>query len=399
MTAQTEAPVHAPLTVATRDVVVRLVSASELTPYVDAWQGLAGRALFPNIFYEPWMALPAIEALENAEQLRFLLVFDGRGEELWGFVPFEIQSRCLRLPIRNLALWQHRYCYLTTPLLDANHAHEALNAFWRWIENNPLHAHILDTNWLLADGPFHALWTDFSLGRAVHMLNDFPRALYQPDCPLPVYLAQSLSRKSANRFGHRERQLARLGSIEYQTAATPKDVDAWIEYFLYLESAGWKGREGGRAFASFRPDAVYFRAVTKEAFERRRVILVSLTLDGRPIAMRHTLLAGKGAFAFRTAYDEDYAKYSPGTLLELEVMRQAYEHPSVEWMDSCAAPRHPHWNRFYRERRMVRRSLFSCGSPTGDFLISVLPLLRWVGKLILPAKNPEYLQISTKKGD
>jgi hypothetical protein len=360
---------------------------------------LAANAFVPNIFYEPWMALPAIEALESTEQLCFLLVFDATCKELWGFFPIEIQSRCLHLPIRNLALWQHRYCYLTSPLLDAAHARETLNAFWRWLEHNPLNAHVLDTNWLLADGPFHALWTDFALGRTSLMLNDFPRALYQPDCPLPSYLARSLSRKSAKRFEHRERLLSQLGSVEYRMAATATDAETWADDFLKLESAGWKGREGGRAFATYHPDAVYFRAITKEAFQRRRAMLLSLTLDGKPIAMRHTLLAGRGAFAFRTAYHETYAKFCPGTLLELEAMRLAYEHPSVEWMDSCAAPRHAHWNRFYRERRMVRRSLFSCGSQTGDFLISALPLMRWAGKLIAPNKTPDYLQISTRKGD
>ncbi len=399
MTVQTEAPIGAPLSIARRDVSVRLVTAPELLPHVDAWQRLAGNALVPNIFYEPWMALPAIEALQSTEQLRFLLVFDAACKELWGFIPLEIQSRCLHLPIRNLTLWQHRYCYLTTPLFNAAHARETLNAFWRWLEHNPLNAHLLDTNWLLADGPLHALWTDFALGRASHMLNDFPRALYQPHCPLPAYLAQNLSRKSAKRFEHRERLLSQMGSLEYKTARTHEEVDAWIEDFLKLESAGWKGGKGGRAFATFNPDAEYFRAVTKEAFLRRRVLLVSLMLNGKPIAMRHTLLAGRGAFAFRTAYDESYARFSPGTLLELEVMRQAYEHPAVEWMDSCAAPRHAHWNRFYRERRMVRRTLFSCGSQTGDFLISAMPLLRWAGKLISRRNTPEYLQISTRKGD
>jgi CelD/BcsL family acetyltransferase involved in cellulose biosynthesis len=399
MSVQTEVRIGAPLSIARRDVSVHLLTALELAPHADAWQRLAGNALVPNVFYEPWMALPAIEALESTEQLRFLLVFDAACKELWGFIPLEIKPHCLHLPIRNLALWQHRYCYLTSPLLDAAHARETLNAFWRWLEHNPLHAHVLDTNWLLADGPFHALWTDFALGRASHMLNDFPRALYQPECPLPSYLAQSLSRKSAKRLEHHERSLAQLGSVDYRMAATAADAETWVEEFLKLESAGWKGREGGRAFAIYEPDAAYFRGVTKEAFRRGRAMLLSLTLDGKPIAMRHTLIAGWGAFAFRTAYDENYAKFSPGTLLEFEVMRLAHEHPAVEWMDSCAAPRHPHWNRFYRERRMVRRSLFSCGSQTGDFVISTLPLMRWAGKLIAPNKTPEYLQISTKKGD
>jgi hypothetical protein len=49
---------------------------------------------------------------------------------------------------------------------------------------------------------------------------------------------------------------------------------------------------------------------------------------------------------------------------------------------------------------MIRRSLFSDGSIVGDLLLSVLPLLRWAGKLIRPRKTPNYLQISThSQGD
>jgi len=67
----------------------------------------------------------------------------------------------------------------------------------------------------------------------------------------------------------------------------------------------------------------------------------------------------------------------------------------VRWMDSCAAPRHVLLNRIWRERRMIRRSLFSDGSIAGDLLLSVLPLIRWAGKLLRPGNHPSYLQIST----
>jgi hypothetical protein len=316
---------------------------------------------------------------------------------MWGFVPLRIQDRCLHLPIRNLALWQHRYCYQTAPLLDATHAREALEAFWHWFEHNPLGAHILDTNWLLADGPFHALWTGSVSGRASLMLNDFPRALYQPDRPLAPYLSQVVSKKSCSEFARRESRLAGLGFLKFQSVTNLLELDAWIEDFLKLESAGWKGQPGGRAFALHEPDAAYFRTICREAFRRERVLLLSLLLDGKPIAMRHTLLAGCGAYAFRTAYDEAYSKYSPGTILELEMMRRIYALPGVQWMDSCAAPRHPQWNRVWRERRMIRRSLFSRGSTAGDFLISILPLARWGGKLVRTRGTPDYLQIATRR--
>jgi CelD/BcsL family acetyltransferase involved in cellulose biosynthesis len=379
---------------------VRVVRRTELAAHVDAWQKLSDAALFPNIAYEPWMALPALQNSPGKDNLYFVLVFDSSGKDLWAFIPLELQSKCLHLPIRNLALWQHRFCYVTAPLLHAAHARDALDAFWRWFESNPLGVHVLDTNWLLADGSFHALWIDFALGRVSVLLNDFPRALYRAGGSLSEYLSLAVSRKSQNEFQRRERRLAEIGKLEYKVAQTSAEADAWIGDFLRLEASGWKGHAaGGRAFATYQPDAVYFRAVTLDAFRRGRAMLLALTLDGKPIAMRHTVFAGDGAFAFRTAYDEKYAKHSPGTLLELEVMRRMSVHPHALWMDSCAAPRHVLLNRIWRERRMIRRALFSDGSFAGDLLLSGLPLIRWAGKLVRPNKTPGYLQISTHKGD
>ena len=375
------------------ETTARLVRANELAAYADAWQQLGDGALFPNVAYEPWMALPALESCDT-DKLYFLLVFDLEERELWGFFPLQLQSRCLHLPIRNLALWQHRYCYVTAPLLHAAHACQALDAFWRWFETNPLGAHVLDSNWLLADGPVHDLWVDFAIGRVAMMLNDFPRALYKTGKSLPSYLEQVVSRKSQNEFRRRKRRLAELGTLECQSAETPEAVDVWLDNFLELEAAGWKGEAGGRALAAYKPDAVYFRAITREAFRRGRVLLLSLTLNGKPIAMRHTLLAGEGAYALRTTYDETYWKYSPGTLLELEVMQRLQDYGQVKWVDSCAAPRHILLNRIWLERRMIRRSLFSDGSPAGDLLLSVLPLIRWAGKLIRPRQTLSYLQVS-----
>lgn len=405
MVSETTSPVRAGLDEraqpASARADVRLLNAEQLTAFLEAWRELASNCLLPNVFYEPWMLLPALDSASRLHRLRFLLILgpaSASGEKpLWGFFPLEIQSRCLRLPVRTLAFWQHRYCYLTLPLLHRDHVPAALEAFWRWFECNPLGCRILDTNWLLADGPFHRAWTEFTIGRASLLLNDFPRALFQPAEPVSEYLSHVVSRKGQNEFLRRERRLAEAGHLEYTTAQTSAEAAAWVDDFLRLEAMGWKGsEEEGKAFGIHAGDAAYFRDVTKAGFENNRVLLISLTLDGRPIAMRHTLLAGCGSYAFRTAYDEHYAKYSPGLLLELETMRRIEAHRQVLWMDSCAAPRHPLLNRIWRERRMLRRSLFSNGSISADLLISALPLARWIGKVLRPQATPAYLQISTK---
>jgi CelD/BcsL family acetyltransferase involved in cellulose biosynthesis len=376
---------------------VRILRANELPQYEPQWQELSKVAVSQNPFYEPWMALPAIAAAANKDSLYFVLIFGppnvGGDKPLWGFIPLEMQSRCLHLPIRNLALWQHRYCYLTVPLIDAEHVGEVLDAFWRWFQANPLGAAILDTNHLLADGPFHAAFSDFAIGRTALPLVTYARAFLNPVNPRRSYISSTIAKKRLKEYSRQERRLSEMGKLEYRVLSSVDDADTWAEDFLRLEASGWKGEEGGRAFRKYAPDAEYFRAITPEALKRNRLHFLALCLDGKPIAMKYSIMATDGGFTVRIAYDEAFAKYSPGILLELETIRQVVSSPEVRWLDSCAAPRHPMIDRLWAERRMIRRTLFSSGARKGEVIVSLLPLIRFIKKLVRPDATVSYFQI------
>jgi hypothetical protein len=364
--------------------VVRVVSAGELISYTEGWSKLADTAKVANAFYEPWVILPLLQAYPVPQNVQFLLVFgpkEKNGEEpLWGFFPIELLSKVFTLPLRAIAFWQHRWCYLTVPLIDANHAGETLKAFWSWFQNNPFGCRILDTKYFLAEGPLHHAWTDIVTGSSALMLGDFPRAFLNPSCDSAEYLSKLISKKHNDEYLRLERRLRELGTLEYRQLESRSEVSAWIHSFLELESQSWKGGSDGRALAKQADDASFLTALTEQGFAQSRVMLLSLELDGKPIAMKHNLLAADGGFAFRIAYDERFSKYSPGVLLELENIRRICVDKKTSWLDSCAAPRHVMANRIWSERRMIRRTLFSNGSRIGDFWISIFPLLRWAKK-------------------
>jgi CelD/BcsL family acetyltransferase involved in cellulose biosynthesis len=378
---------------------LQLINACEVQNYQNAWWSLSDCAMVPNAFYDPWMLLPAILA-EPTDNIRFLLVWgkapaDG-AEPLWGFFPLEIQSRCLHLPIQTLAFWQHRNCRLTVPLIDREHVWEVLDAFWRWYEKNPFRCRILDTNYLPSAGCFHDVWADFAIGRSSMVLRDFARAYFIPNGDGSAYIARRLSKKHFDEYLRLERRLSEIGKLEYRRAENASEVDPWIDEFLRLEAAGWKGGEGGNAFAKSEMDSSYFRKMTHAGFAQDRVMLLSLSFDGKIIAMKHNLLAGNGGFAFRIAFDERYSKYSPGVLLELENIRLVSRQNRIQWLDSCTKPRHVMADRIWGERRMIRRTLFSDGSRQGDLWIASLPLLRWVHNQFGAGEEVDYLKISTK---
>ena len=68
-------PRTAPPSAAGTEVVV-LDDAARLHDVVPLWEDLARHALEPNVFYEPWMLLPALRAFGAGEDLSFVLVLE-----------------------------------------------------------------------------------------------------------------------------------------------------------------------------------------------------------------------------------------------------------------------------------------------------------------------------------
>jgi len=91
-----------------------------------------------------------------------------------------------------------------------------------------------------------------------------------------------------------------------------------------------------------------------------RLERLTLSLDGQPIAMLINLLTPPGAYSYKTAFDERYARYSPGVLVQRENL-DLLDDAAVRWCDSCAAADHPMIDHIWRERRPVGRLSIAIG--------------------------------------
>src|SRR4051794_13145438 len=95
--------------VSLRCVLVRNIN--DLIAHLDDWESLAANASEPNVFYEPWMLLPALEHYGHASNLQFLLIFGNdannplAGPLLCGFFPLERRLGFKGLPISVVSVW------------------------------------------------------------------------------------------------------------------------------------------------------------------------------------------------------------------------------------------------------------------------------------------------------
>ena len=78
-----------------------------------------------------------------------------------------------------------------------------------------------------------------------------------------------------------------------------------------------RARKGPRSPASrmAKPSSAELVAA---AWDEGRLQFRRLDVDGRPVAMLVNFLCPPGSFSFKTAFDEDFAHYSPGVLLQID---------------------------------------------------------------------------------
>ena len=354
----------------TAPTIIVMRERAALAAIVPAWEELAANALEPNPFYEPWILLPALRAAEKeSEELRCVLVWqDGR---LIGLFPFERRRRFKGLPVTTFTSWRHSAYLLCTPLVRADAALECLRALLRWIASDG-DASVLELLYVPAEGPFRkALDAAASTVIATHQ---FTRALLIKGASAEAYMEAAMSSQLRKQLRRKEKRLGERG-MSVINIGPGEDATAEIERFLELEASGWKGREGG-ALAASAANLEFGRAVLTEAQRRGRLHMVGMDCDARPIVRRLSLLAGEGSYAFKTAYDESYAEYSPGVLAEALSLREFHRLDALRWMDSYTEPGNMVVNRMWKDRLAIE-SLAIGADAWGRFWLTVYKSLRW----------------------
>ena len=365
-------------------VVVR--DLQKLSSLIPAWQELAENALERNVFYEHWMLLPALQAYGAGKDIGVALVLTDEkrlgGGSLAGLFPLRLLPRFRNLNISALSLWQHPHCYLCTPLVRADRAVECVSGLLQWLRHGA-NARLLELPWISGDGPFRTLLLERcnGLGLTSWITESFTRGLWRHATDAAGGPGAAVSGALRRRLRRQERRLAERGRLEHVAMRPGDDIRRWIEEFLRVEASGWKGACAS-ALACSESGQRYFTQIATAAFRSGRLLTLGLDYDGEPIARRCAFLAGDGSFAFKTAYDERFGHYSPGTILEFDSLQQLQGLGRVRWMDSCAAPDNALINRISNDRKAIH-SLAIAGGPLAEAVISGLRLLRWTNRRLL----------------
>ncbi len=366
-----------------------IVQWDELTSLIPQWLNLAHSATDANVFYEPWVLLPSLEKLQHNQELLFLCMYTSDPAHpkdpplLCAFFPMEKGSRFRGIPCAVIQLLKTPYSRLNTPLVHRDYVHESIRALLDWFDSSLNSCSLIELEFLTKGGrvaqELHQQVTDRRWG--IYQYECTIRALLKPQSNADIYLKKALQGKHLKEFRRLERKLMKLGATEFRTLEPKDDHAPWIASFLELESRGWKGNKK-TSLASNQATQEFFEEMTAEAHRNGQLMMLGLFHKGKPIALKCNILSGNGAFAFKIAYDEEFAAYSPGTLLELENIRLFHLMPQLTWMDSTAESHHFMINRLWLDRRSIENLILSPNRAWGNFIIASMPILRWIKRAL-----------------
>ena len=337
--------------------IVLLESASAVAPFFDAINALAADATDSNPLFESAALTAALDHLPTGSGVQVALVWSDKSpvgpRQLIGVFPFQIKRFYLGLPVAVWSVWTHKYNFLATPLLRKAREHEALRRFMRFADQSG--ARLMRFPLFQADGVFGAVLADIAGERGLPLAETerHERALLDASQTSEAYLAAHMRKKKRKEYNRLWNRMAELGDVSFDTLEDKSDLDLWLKNFLLLERSGWKGKRG-TALAEHQGDAEFFENLCRSNMAQNKLHLARITLNAKPIAMLVSFIAGDGAYSFKIAFDEDYARYSPGAWLMMKVIDAFHADPRVNWVDSCAIPNHPMIDHIWAERRQMR---------------------------------------------
>ncbi len=321
----------------------------------DDWSALTAEASEPNPFAEPWFTQASLRHLEAGKAIRLIEARDEAGR-LDALMPVTVGHHYGRIPIAHTVNWLHDHSFLGTPMIRAGRERNAWTAMLRLLDEAdwaPAFLHLIK---LVENGPVHRglLGACANLGRACDIVHREERALLQSDLTVEAYLDRTIRKKKRKELRRLANRLAEQGELVTRSLTPEDDIDRWCDDFLTLERSGWKG-EVGSALANHPETRAFFREAALGGHAAGRLDIRRLDLDGRAIAMMINFMTPPGSFSFKIAYDEAFAHFSPGVLIQLDNLATVLDRSDVDWMDSCAAPNHPMIDSLWGERRSLIR--------------------------------------------
>lgn len=289
-------------------VITRL---EEMRTISKQWRELAMRFESPLLQYE-WFAACAATLLRS-DQLR--IVVNHCGEAIKGVAPLVLT--------RNAGHEQ-------LEILGARALNEPTGFIYESDESlQELTAAILALRKPLLLGRFRRDSPEINLLSRQHtgkyfLRNDAGSPFINLRATWDEFLA-GMSSDNRNHLRRKRKLLERKGKVSFGILSPELSrIEHSLEEIIRIEAAGWKGKHL-TAMAFDRRLRCFFETYAREAGRQGLLRLSFLRIDRKAIAAQIAILHANRLWLLKVAYDEEWAKCSPGVLLTNETIRYACE--------------------------------------------------------------------------
>lgn len=321
-----------------------------LLEIAEEWRALAEAAGEPNVFMEPMAALPALGYPDTGKVFAVAAWgADASGKRrLDGLLLLKPWKRSRLLP-SAVQSWNYRLRAYGEPLIRSGREHAFWAAMLPHLDELPDFS-VLRLAQLRDDSASTLALRELAaaIGRPIYETRRFERAMLRGPVSVEAYL-ERLPTKLLREQKRRRRRLEELGPVRFERLRPGEDEEPWIETLVALEAAGWKGRRGVAAASEPHVEQMV-RHLLAQAHRSGRLDMRRLMVGERVISMIAHIDHKSTAMSFKIAYDEEFARYSPGVLLQMDYLERGL---SLDWVDSCATPGHPMFDTLWLERRPI----------------------------------------------
>lgn len=119
-------------------------------------------------------------------------------------------------------------------------------------------------------------------------------------------------------------KLRKLGDLKFYHCATYDEVSDGLDSLVRHHRARYANTATPSRFEK-PEERDFLKAISPLLWEKGLLDLSILALDGRPIALFYALVSSKRYLLYLTAFDGELAAFSPGTLLQYDFFRSAFE--------------------------------------------------------------------------
>ncbi len=266
-----------------------------------------------------------------------------RDGQIVGFMPYTYK--------KHMFGWRKASSALTNPFIMSSHPliapnnceqtafdliaglHAVHKGVWRfpYLSVNRKTAHILK----MACDAHGFLW---------HEIKHYQRAVLHkteadgtPRTNIDHYFDQHISKNRRKNIKRRRSNLQQAGDLKHVIYTLPDDLKKAYEMYVQIEMKGWKGNWGSALGVNENTHKLGEALFTssKHGAQARADML---TLNDQPIAISLSVLQQRSVYGLKTTYDEAFAHYSPGLLLEKDIIRDFLTCSHAELLDSASLP-------------------------------------------------------------